>query len=740
MPATKGHAYPAHVPDVVGPPAGSFLRDDLTWAAPGGGPPAAHKASHENTGGDEISVAGLSGVLADPQTPAGHSHGGGDITSPVAAATDADTVDGQHAAAFALASHTQAGSTVLLDKVGSPTYETAQHFARFCGTAGRIIQTELIITDAGGGTITVSGGDCTLRTAATEDAPLVFAKVAALGATAIPASTARYVGVEHNAGSPQIVVRTSDNWNYLTDFPVGQVIHDGTDLHVEQNGREFSDQLGRMIRRFRGTRPYERDERMGGLILGETGTRNVTVTAGRLWDRSNDWDITAIDTSAASTFDSYYYTGAAWVEVGGRTQWDNLQYNDMAAGLATLGAAKWGVHWFYLDVSGALHHVYGQAQYNTQASAAAASAPASLPPWAPINRIIGRIIFQKSVATGIVETVFSTTFTASGVTDHGNLAGLSDLDHPATAIVNAPAGGIAATDVQSAINELDTEKASTTDPRFEQGTYGYFGDGSDGDVTITIGTVPGRAMYYNNLTINDTKFLAPDGFPIFVRNTCTINGSIERPGVDGGNGADTGGGAGTAGTANAAQYLGGSGAGGAGGTASGAGANSAAVSNSACSATWGGGGGRGAVGGAGGGGLAGGSSPGAVGVPGVTTGRTRDYISISTGQVFGAGGQTRVTGGSGGSGGGGGGAASATGGGGGGGAGAPLVLCARDIVIGATGSISVAGGNGGRGGNCSAPVVDGNGGGGGGGTKLGTGTAGVAGSDGQAGILIQLVV
>lgn len=47
-----------------------------------GAAPTAHAASHENGGSDEISVAGLSGTLADPQTPATHatSHqdGGGD--------------------------------------------------------------------------------------------------------------------------------------------------------------------------------------------------------------------------------------------------------------------------------------------------------------------------------------------------------------------------------------------------------------------------------------------------------------------------------------------------------------------------------------------------------------------------------------------------------------------------------------------------------------------------------------
>lgn len=41
---------------------------------------AAHKTSHENNGSDEISVAGLSGVLADPQTPAAHTHTLADVT------------------------------------------------------------------------------------------------------------------------------------------------------------------------------------------------------------------------------------------------------------------------------------------------------------------------------------------------------------------------------------------------------------------------------------------------------------------------------------------------------------------------------------------------------------------------------------------------------------------------------------------------------------------------------------
>ncbi len=39
---------------------------------PGGGTPSVHATSHQNGGSDEISVAGLSGTLADPQTPSAH--------------------------------------------------------------------------------------------------------------------------------------------------------------------------------------------------------------------------------------------------------------------------------------------------------------------------------------------------------------------------------------------------------------------------------------------------------------------------------------------------------------------------------------------------------------------------------------------------------------------------------------------------------------------------------------------
>lgn len=53
--------------------ATEFLNGSGTFATPTDVFPSVHASSHENGGSDEISVAGLSGVLADPQTAVAHA-------------------------------------------------------------------------------------------------------------------------------------------------------------------------------------------------------------------------------------------------------------------------------------------------------------------------------------------------------------------------------------------------------------------------------------------------------------------------------------------------------------------------------------------------------------------------------------------------------------------------------------------------------------------------------------------
>jgi hypothetical protein len=91
-----------------GTPDGTkFVRDDGTLVVPSGG---AHASSHQNNGADEISVAGLSGLLADAQTPLSHTHAWADVTGEPTTLAGYGITDG--ATDAELAAHESDGTNV----------------------------------------------------------------------------------------------------------------------------------------------------------------------------------------------------------------------------------------------------------------------------------------------------------------------------------------------------------------------------------------------------------------------------------------------------------------------------------------------------------------------------------------------------------------------------------------------------------------------------------------------------
>lgn len=246
-----------------------------------------------------------------------------------------------------------------------------------------------------------------------------------------------------------------------------------------------------------------------------------------------------------------------------------------------------------------------------------------------------------------------------------------------------------------------------------------FGDGSDGDVTISSPTTLSRDMYYDDLTVNDV--LTTAGWRIFVKGTLSGSGTIKwgvpTAGGNGGNASgETQGSGGTAGgaggtgplvnTAGKAGAAGGSGGAGSAGSAGDAKDPSIGVAGVA--------GGAGAAGSGTSAGAAG--AGGAVTAPNSTFGvmkwRTYDLLDIDSDftidRILGSAGAGSGGGGGGNSGGGGSG-----GGGGGSGASGGIVFIAANIWAGTFG-INVAGANGGNGGTGTGG--GGNGGGGAGGS------------------------
>lgn len=263
-------------------------------------------------------------------------------------------------------------------------------------------------------------------------------------------------------------------------------------------------------------------------------------------------------------------------------------------------------------------------------------------------------------------------------------------------------------------------------------TLVFFGDASDGNVTISANTSLSRDMYYNNLTVDNTKVLTTSGYRIFVRGTLTNNGTVHWNGN-----------AGNPGTAGNVEVDGSStpATGGTGGAA----LTSGTLYGSKIGATGGIGGDAGSPGSVGndggsdsqiteGAGVAGGTSgvgdglfgyqSRAGGAAGTVTTTADNPVKSVPFTLFDYNGRLRARTGSGAGGGGGcgyngsGGSTTAGGGGGGGsGSNGGTVSIAAQIIINA-GTISTLGGAGGNGGNGAGPATGnyyGGGGGGGGG-------------------------
>jgi len=238
-----------------------------------------------------------------------------------------------------------------------------------------------------------------------------------------------------------------------------------------------------------------------------------------------------------------------------------------------------------------------------------------------------------------------------------------------------------------------------------------YGDGSDGNVTISSGTTNlTRDMYYNNLTINGTGVLNPSGYRVFVLNNLDLTaapvGAINENGTAGGNASGATGGSTGAVPTIGSVGIGQQGGGGATGT-SGAGTQGVLPAN--FTGNGGAGGGSGTSG-------AGTNAGVAAGAANVAT--AADFRRWTTNFIRGI---TLLNGGGGGHGGasgGGDGTNSGGGGGAGGNGGGILILYAKNIIKSSATPAGVIESNGGAGGNAgtvSAGVTGGGAGGAGGG-------------------------
>lgn len=355
------------------------------------------------------SIVGGTGISASQNTD--------DVTIDVSGLTEADITDYDPAATD-------------MARVAGSTYSTIQHAQDIFHSTG--VTTGGGITDDGDGTITVAAGTGLIRATDSVVAPILWTDWAAeAGANvALTDNDQNYIYVEYNAGAPRVIATITKRTDTNANVPLGTVYRSGTTLSITATTQPLvGDHALRMIQRLLAVVPFARES---GGIIGETGTRNVTVTAGVWWNGLNQFSTAAIDTSGADTFTACYQDGVGgWTTQTAQSAINNSDYDDTTGTLEPLVAQRYGVHWVYLSGDGDLYTVYGLGSY-TLAQAEAAGVPANTPPWFAdlYARLIGKIIIQASASTfTAILSAFSTTLSAATPTDHGDLSGLADDDH-----------------------------------------------------------------------------------------------------------------------------------------------------------------------------------------------------------------------------------------------------------------------------------------------------------------------
>ncbi len=324
------------------------------------------------------------------------------------------------------ASATIPTSDISIPYIGASPYTTLNKYLDVTQSPGIISGGDM--TDGGGGNINVAAGVVLFRVADDDVSQLVMSPFGPQVVAIAADNVVHYLAVDYNGGTPTVIQSTAElSFDKDTQIPIGSAVRLGATTLIFDNQFKVGDALTNVIQRFDSLASVNRDNSVGGLILGETGTRNITISAGQIWARLNNTPVAAKNTSTGDTLVSVYYNGASWVFTPALTQWPNAQYNDVASGLVAMGANRYSNLWFYLTVDTAtIFMQYGQAEYNNYAQALAEMRPTFTPPNAPyVALLIGRLIFQNGDATAqLIQSAFSSDFAGTVVTDHNDLANI----------------------------------------------------------------------------------------------------------------------------------------------------------------------------------------------------------------------------------------------------------------------------------------------------------------------------
>ena len=334
-------------------------------------------------------------------------------------------------------------ANLTIDSLGTATYQYVQDWVNTTQSAGKISGGTL--SDSGGGEIDVAAGTGFIKTTDNALGTTKFFNWSAESNISLTDNSMNYLYIDYNSGSPQVGVTTTRSDIHFTDqIGLGRVYRESTTLTILSGGVQLQDSTYRTHKRLAKVDGFIRAT---GCATSMTGLK-VAVTAGTFYYGITPLSATALDTAAADTITYIYSDGASgWTSVTGETDIDNTYYDDGDGTLGTLTVNQYGTGWLYWAAGTSdFYVVYGTGSYKLN-EAQETTIPASLPPaLTNMGLFVARIIIEKSAATKEqIDAPWDTPLGGSGVTDHGDLTGLSDDDHTQYLLVNATRGMSATT-------------------------------------------------------------------------------------------------------------------------------------------------------------------------------------------------------------------------------------------------------------------------------------------------------
>lgn len=236
-----------------------------------------------------------------------------------------------------------------------------------------------------------------------------------------------YVVIDYNGGSPIYNVYNNDDIVNDSDVVLMYVVYrSGNFIHVLEFGNYGAGLANKLNDRIMMTDRFGWESGLMISLSGVTGV--VELSAGVAWNGPYRQTLVGVN-SMDDVFFKNFHSGGTWTYTTTGNTLNNTYY-DNGTDIVSATTGNYLVNYYYRgqEVNDHLYEVYGNGEYASVALAEIADSP-SLPELITSHAfLVGRIIVEAGVSTGITQTAFGSVFQATGSAPssgvHNDLTGL----------------------------------------------------------------------------------------------------------------------------------------------------------------------------------------------------------------------------------------------------------------------------------------------------------------------------